>query len=83
MTKLVSLSARRWENGGNLPDAHAPRDALEAAVARIDAGDINPTHVIIAFVEGERAGFMQAGKLNAYAQLGLLTHVIKMMEFGE
>ena len=85
MTKPVSLAARRWDNGGNMPSDHSVRDTLEAALARIDNGDINPAHIIICHAGGEggRTGFMQGGNFTAYAQLGLMMHIIKMMEFGE
>lgn len=85
MTEPVSLAARRWENGGLLPSDHTARDTLEAALARIDNGEISPAHVIICHATGEggRAGFMQGGNFSSYAQLGLLMHIIKMMEFGE
>jgi hypothetical protein len=84
MSGPVSLAARRWDSGDGNPSSHSVRDVLEVAIAKLDAGEINPEHIIIAYGRIKEAtndtGFMQAGTFNSYAQLGLLSSVSDIMK---
>jgi hypothetical protein len=87
MSEVVSLAAQRWGNGGDLPSTFSVRDCLEVVLSKIDSGEIDPQHVIICHGRTREdfndTGFFQAGSFNSYAQLGLLTHVRRLMESGE
>ena len=54
-------------------------ECLEAAIAKIDKGEIAPEHIVIAYgTVGETSnntGYMPAGSFNSYAQQGLLSSV--------
>lgn len=72
---VIDLSARQWA-ADERANAHPPRAALAEMIRLIDAGELNPRHVIVCYVEedGERthSGWFQAGKGNVNEQIGLL-----------
>lgn len=81
----IDFLEKRWNGGSNQPDAYTPREALLAAIRRIDSGEITPDHVIIcmgacnpedAFIS---TVYTQAGSFNPYAQIGLLDRVAHRM----
>ena len=84
MSEVVSLAAKRWDSTDGKPSSHSVRECLEAAIAKIDAGEIAPEHIVIAYGEVREAtnatGYLQAGNFNSYAQLGLLSSVADLMK---
>lgn len=79
MTDLVDFSSRRWSDSRKSCRDFSPRDALCEALRLIDAGEIDPDHVIVLFgrQDGEAsiADWRQAGSFGAYAQRGLIETV--------
>ena len=58
-----------------------PADALEAALAAIRSGELNPQHAIVLIAEPTERGavttrFYQGGSYNNHGQLGLLTQAL-------
>ncbi len=83
MTDPVSLSARRWAKGDGSPANHSVREMLEAAIARLDAGEIAADHAILVYateVDGVGDdGYMQAGSFSPYAQAGLIYRGVELL----
>ena len=78
---VVDLQAARWEKN-TLPDAHTPREALEAALRTLV--DWQPDHCIVLFGKVREDGttgvhFAQAGSFNNFAQTGLLRHAERLL----
>jgi len=67
------------------PSDASPRDVLVGVLRDIDSGKLAADHVIVSLGiskpdGGRSTEYRQAGKLDGYAQVGLLTRVIHMME---
>lgn len=79
------LAARRWSTDQRV-EAHRPRDCLAEMIRHIDAGEIDPAHVIVAYamIDGEACstGWLQAGRCNTLEQRGLLMGALLHM-YGE
>lgn len=58
MSDPASLTVRRWKRGDGSPSSYGPREALEVALARIDAGELAADHIIVCVAHGcdDRAG---------------------------
>ena len=88
MSKPVSLARHRWDNGDGKPGSHSVRECLEVMLAKLNAGEIEADHVVIAHgrIREDGAvndGYMQAGKLDPYGQIGLLYRVCFLLGTGE
>lgn len=72
---------RKWYKDQK-PDSHKPRDALEMCLKRIDDGEIDPRHIIIAYADGteDNSGYMQAGDLGYFGSLGLIQRIARLMQ---
>jgi hypothetical protein len=61
-----------------------PVDMLRAVIARIERGDLNPKHMIVAYVHQSEdrlhTGYTQSGDHDPYAAMGLLYAVAHMMD---
>lgn len=83
----VDFAARRWA-AAERSDAHSPRAMLVEMIRQIDAGEIDPGHVIAVY--GTRhedrnaieTGWLQAGDMTVLEQRGLLTGVVMHMHAG-
>lgn len=79
MTEVTPIGVKRWNKADSVnPADFSMRDMLETALHRLDSGDYDATHMIlvIGVVNEDRSvesHFMQAGKLDSYGQLGLMT----------
>lgn len=75
MTEPVDFAAARWSRGGG-SDKHRPIDALREVIRQIEAGEIEPDHVIVVIgsISEDLANtdWLQAGSFDVYAQRGLL-----------
>jgi len=74
---MSELTARRWDKDGGSPNSHKAIEALDVARHRIETGEWLADHVIVIVgsIDGDggaNTSFTQAGKLDAYGQLGLL-----------
>lgn len=87
MTEPVSLAKRRWEKSDGRPGSHSVREMLEAAIARLDAGEIEPQHAILVYCKEADGvgddGYMQAGTFSPYGQIGLMHRGIELLRTGE
>jgi hypothetical protein len=69
---IASLAEARWDKVTD-PSAHSIVDMLRIAANRIEAGDIAADHAIVVYTKaGEATGWLQAGSLDVYGQVGLL-----------
>jgi hypothetical protein len=77
------ITMRRWEKNDK-PGDHKPVDMIRVFLARLEAGEIDPNHVVIVYsnekrdVEGS-SGYYQAGDLGYYGQMGLMTRALHLM----
>lgn len=59
---------------------------LEAALARLDAGEIEAHHAILVYATETDGvgddGYMQAGTFGPYAQIGLLDRAAELLRGG-
>lgn len=83
---MVDLGAHRWGMGKCAAD-HAPADALREALRAIEAGELEPDHVLVTLTwptgESRRAiRYLSAGKLDWVAQHGLAHGVAGMIAKG-
>lgn len=79
MSDVVSLTERKW-NSNSAVDAHTVLDMLRVAIAQIERGEIEASHAILCLghvtdENGASTDWLQAGKFDAFRQLGLLERV--------
>jgi len=77
------LTRRRWDKDRE-PGNHKPIEAVRMFLARLEAGEINPDHVLIAYSNNAEdtdgaTGYYQAGKLGYHGSQGLLVRVLHLM----
>lgn len=86
MSEPISLAARRWDASDGRPSSHSVREMLEAAIVRLDRGEIDVQHAILVYgTEAEGTGddgYMQAGSFSPFAQIGLLHRGLELMKVG-
>lgn len=80
---MDEITRRRWEMRQN-PAAFKPEEALKAALHDIEAGDLNPTHVVVVYNQpaGEDAqatGYYQAGKFSRLETMGVLAQALQII----
>jgi hypothetical protein len=78
---VVDLVARRWERRTE-PNEHEPIEALRAAVRAIEAGEIDPDHIVVCYHVPEdppRTGWFQAGLQSELGAEGLVHRIAHMM----
>lgn len=82
------FTKRRWDVVQD-PNKHKPVDALRVLADKIEAGEYNITHIVIAYTEGDsdedpdaRTGFFQAGNETHFGSLGLLARAMQIMGEG-
>jgi len=87
---MNDILRRKWDKGPSDPGEHKVTDCLEVALARVREGEFDypPTHVIVVFgnisEDGcARTAFLQAGDLDAFAQVGLLDAAIALMRYND
>jgi len=78
---MNDIAAKRWERSDGRPDSHSVVECLEVMLHKLQTGEIEAQHVIIAYGMADKelgalAGYLQAGCFDPFAQLGLL-HMIK------
>lgn len=83
MAEPISLAERRWNNGDSRPGSYSVRECLEVVIAKLDSGEIQADHVIVAYGKATDGiaddGFYQAGSLDPFAQIGLIERVKHVM----
>lgn len=84
----IDFLAKRWKDGTEHPGAYTPREALLAAVRRIDSGEITPEHVVVCMGHYEGDGvfkhhYTQAGSFGAFGAIGLLTVIARRLGQSE
>ena len=69
-----------WEKR-NTPDQHPARRALEIALDDLNAGRIDPSHIVVCYTDHENiTGFYQAGSLHGYfGTVGLIERVKQLI----
>lgn len=85
MGDVLDLNERRWDADSS-PNAFTPIEALRALIRKIETGDINPQHLVVA-IAAEPTGpdmalrtlYFQAGAFDYYGQVGLVSRVLGMM----
>jgi hypothetical protein len=83
---VVDLAEKRWTDGENNPRQHKPRDALLAALRDIDAGVINPDHLVVCYSlpnnDEAECGYYQAGCAHngLFHSIGILMRVVHILQ---
>lgn len=90
---VADLDAKRWSKNTQ-PSVHKPREALAAILRDIDAGNLDPFHVIVVYAtrdpenpddptDNGKTGFYQAGSADGYfGAMGILTRALQIMGDG-
>jgi hypothetical protein len=78
MTDVVDLAAARRANADGARQLR-PRDALLNALEALDAGSIEPTHIVVCWYEESTTGFFQAGTASNVTATGILHRVCDLI----
>lgn len=78
MTDIADIGAARHAKSDEAKKS-LPRDALSAALAAIDSGEINPIHVIVCHYDEKSTGFYQAGSATNVTVTGMLQRCINLI----
>lgn len=77
---MDDIARKRWERDPD-PAKHQPSHALEKMLDDIRNGDVNPTHIVIAYITDENVvGFYQAGQRDKTGAIGILSRAAMIME---
>jgi hypothetical protein len=79
---VSTIEEARWKKG-NSPNDHRVRDMLVAAIAQLDSGEIEADHAVLIWGQSKDNqgddGYMQAGSLEAFGQIGLVYRGLQLI----